>query len=742
MPLLFLQNTTGYMVGAEYEQGGIIKHGAMMINAVTNSTVPHLSIMMGASYGAGNYGMCGRAYDPRFLFTWPTAKSAVMGPAQLAGVLSIVARQAAEAKGQPYDEEADAGMRAYVEEQIEEQSLPFFLSGMAVRRRGHRPARHPDRARHLPVRHRRTRPSRAPTASASSGCDGDDDQTTCWWPTAARSPAGCSRTCRDLGIGTVAVHSDADADAPFVREADVAVRLPGSTPAETYLRGDLVVRAALAAGADAVHPGYGFLSENADFAAAVLDAGLTWVGPTPEAIGAMALEGGGQEADGRGRRARAPGARRRRTSPRPTCRCWSRRPRAAAAAGMRVVRHPRPAGRGSSSRPRGGAVRVRRRDRVLRAVRRARPARRGAGARRHPRRRRRARRAGLLGAAPAPEGRRGGTRAGAVRRRRARRCTTRRGRAAEAIGYVGAGTVEFLLDGRRRVLLPRDEHPAAGRAPGDRAGDRPRPGRAAAAVAEGGRAAAADAAADAGHAVEVRLYAEDPARDWQPQSGRLSRFEVPHDVAFGPLAGPGIRLDAGVRRPATRSAPTTTRCWPRWWPGRRPATRRCAGSPPRSPAHRSTACGTNRDLLVEVLRSPAFRAAEVDTDFLERHDLASLAARPADPGDAPGRRVRRRGALSERARSARPCRPGSRPAGATWSPSRSAPSSSTTATRWSPSGTAAATATAPVDGLRGAAVGGSVGPGRLEPDGLAPTRCGCTSTATGSTSSPRPATSR
>jgi acyl-CoA carboxylase subunit beta len=129
-PLLFLHNTTGYMVGEEYEQGGIIKHGALMINAVTNSTVPHLSVIMGASYGAGNYGMCGRAYDPRFLFTWPNAKSAVMGPQQLAGVLSIVARQSAEAKGKEYDEEADAQMRAYVEQQIEEQSLAFAMSGM------------------------------------------------------------------------------------------------------------------------------------------------------------------------------------------------------------------------------------------------------------------------------------------------------------------------------------------------------------------------------------------------------------------------------------------------------------------------------------------------------------------------------------------------------------------------------------------------------------------------------------
>lgn len=128
-PLLFLQNTTGYMVGAEYEQRGIIKHGALMINAVANSKVPHLTVNLGASYGAGNYGMCGRAYDPRFLFSWPNAKSAVMGPAQLAGVLSIVARQAAEAKGQPYDEDSDKAMRAMVERQIETESVALFLSG-------------------------------------------------------------------------------------------------------------------------------------------------------------------------------------------------------------------------------------------------------------------------------------------------------------------------------------------------------------------------------------------------------------------------------------------------------------------------------------------------------------------------------------------------------------------------------------------------------------------------------------
>jgi acyl-CoA carboxylase subunit beta len=128
-PLLFLHNTTGYMVGKDYEEGGMIKHGSMMINAVSNSTVPHISLLIGASYGAGHYGMCGRAYDPRFLFAWPSAKAAVMGGAQLAGVISIVSRAAAQARGQAVDENADAALRTAIEAQIEAESLPMFLSG-------------------------------------------------------------------------------------------------------------------------------------------------------------------------------------------------------------------------------------------------------------------------------------------------------------------------------------------------------------------------------------------------------------------------------------------------------------------------------------------------------------------------------------------------------------------------------------------------------------------------------------
>jgi acyl-CoA carboxylase subunit beta len=127
-PLVFMQNVTGYMVGATYEQGGIIKDGAKMINAVTNSTVPHITINVGGSYGAGNYGMSGRAYDPRFVFSWVNAKLAVMGGAQLAGVLSIVAKASAEAAGRDFDHAADAARTADIEAQIDRESQAFFVS--------------------------------------------------------------------------------------------------------------------------------------------------------------------------------------------------------------------------------------------------------------------------------------------------------------------------------------------------------------------------------------------------------------------------------------------------------------------------------------------------------------------------------------------------------------------------------------------------------------------------------------
>jgi acetyl-CoA carboxylase carboxyltransferase component len=128
-PLVFLQNTTGFMVGRHYEQRGMIKDGAKMINAVANSDVPHLTVIMAASYGAGNYGMSGRAYDPRFLLSWPNSRTAIMGPEQLAGVMSIVARNAAESEQRAFDEEADAQRRQALEERIEAESHAFYMSG-------------------------------------------------------------------------------------------------------------------------------------------------------------------------------------------------------------------------------------------------------------------------------------------------------------------------------------------------------------------------------------------------------------------------------------------------------------------------------------------------------------------------------------------------------------------------------------------------------------------------------------
>jgi acetyl-CoA carboxylase carboxyltransferase component len=129
VPLLFLQNITGYMVGRDFEAAGIIKKGAQMLNAVSNSTVPHLTVILGSSYGAGTYGMSGRAFGNRFTFLWPTAKIGIMGPKQIAGVMSQVRRNQAARKGLVFDEEEDARTVAAVEETTERGSLALVATG-------------------------------------------------------------------------------------------------------------------------------------------------------------------------------------------------------------------------------------------------------------------------------------------------------------------------------------------------------------------------------------------------------------------------------------------------------------------------------------------------------------------------------------------------------------------------------------------------------------------------------------
>jgi acetyl-CoA carboxylase carboxyltransferase component len=128
VPLLFLHNITGFLVGTDFEQNGITKNGSKMINAVSNSTVPHISVVVGASYGAGNYGMSGRAFGPRFSFIWPTAKIAVMGPKQMAGVMTIVQRAATERRGEVFDEAANDKRVAVVEHWAEERSKGLYAT--------------------------------------------------------------------------------------------------------------------------------------------------------------------------------------------------------------------------------------------------------------------------------------------------------------------------------------------------------------------------------------------------------------------------------------------------------------------------------------------------------------------------------------------------------------------------------------------------------------------------------------
>ncbi|GAA3140913.1 biotin carboxylase N-terminal domain-containing protein [Streptomyces rameus] len=417
------------------------------------------------------------------------------------------------------------------------------------------------------------------------------------------------RTCAELGIRTVAVHSDADANALHARVADTAVRLPGAAPAETYLRGDLIVKAALASGADAVHPGYGFLSENADFARAVVDAGLVWIGPPPEAIEAMASKirakrlmglapldaaevteaglpvlvkaaaGGG----GRGMRI----VRRLRELP---AALESARAEAASAFGdgevfvEPYIEHGRHVEVQILADTHGTVWPLGTRDCSLQ--------------RRHQK---------VIEEAPAP-----GLGAGLVEELRALAV-----RAARAVSYVGAGTVEFLVaDGRAHFLEMNTrlqvEHPVTEAVFGlDLVAEQIR-------VAEG-HALRNDPPPARGHAIEARLYAEDPAHGWAPQTGTLHRLAVP----------PGVRLDTGYTDGDTIGvhydamlAKVVAHA-----PTRAEALRRLAGALESAAIHGPA---TNRDLLVRSLRHEEFTAARMDTGFYDRH-LTELSRPAPDP---------------------------------------------------------------------------------------------------------------
>ncbi|MDH6137212.1 propionyl-CoA carboxylase alpha chain [Kitasatospora sp. MAA4] len=433
------------------------------------------------------------------------------------------------------------------------------------------------------------------------------------------------RTCRDLGIATVAVHSDPDAHAPHVREADTAVRLPGAAPADTYLRADLLVRAALDAGADAVHPGYGFLSEDPAFAQAVLDAGLTWVGPPPHAMAAMGSKTAAKrlmaaagvpvlgavdpaqatEADlpllvkaaagGGGRGMRVV----RRLADLPGELAAAQAEAAAAFGSGEVFCEPYlPTGRHVEVQvladAHGTVWALGERDCSLQ--------------RRHQK---------VLEEAPAP---------GLDEALRAELSSAATA-AARAIGYTGAGTVEFLLapDGRFFFLEMNTrlqvEHPVTECVTGlDLVALQLE-------VAEGGMLAAAPPPVR-GHAIEARLYAEDPAQEWQPQTGTLHRFEL-DGSPFQPTGEPaGLRVDAGVVDGTTVGIHYDAMLAKviAWAPTRAAAARRLAAALDRARIHGLV---TNRELLVRTLRHPAFLAGRVHTGFLPEH-AADLLAGPQD----------------------------------------------------------------------------------------------------------------
>jgi 3-methylcrotonyl-CoA carboxylase beta subunit len=128
IPLLFLQNITGFMVGKKYESGGIAKDGAKMVTAVSCAQVPKLTVILGGSFGAGNYGMCGRAFNPRFLWTWPNARISVMGGEQAASVLATVRRDGIEAKGGKWSKDEEEKFKSPIREQYERQGHPYYAT--------------------------------------------------------------------------------------------------------------------------------------------------------------------------------------------------------------------------------------------------------------------------------------------------------------------------------------------------------------------------------------------------------------------------------------------------------------------------------------------------------------------------------------------------------------------------------------------------------------------------------------
>jgi propionyl-CoA carboxylase alpha chain len=434
------------------------------------------------------------------------------------------------------------------------------------------------------------------------------------------------RTCREMGVATVAVYAEPDREAPFVREADEAVALGGAAPGESYLRADKILAAARAAGADAVHPGYGFLSEHAAFAAACGEAGLVFVGPTPDAIAAM---GSKLEAKRRMQAAGVPQLPSRELAAKAGAKELAKLAgelglpllvKASAGGGgrgMRIVRSASElpeavasAAREAASAFGDGTVYLERylegarhvevqifgdaHGRVIHLYERE-----CSIQRRHQK---------IIEESPSPAV------SSALRDALSKAAVL----AGEAIGYRNAGTVEFLLAPSGEFFFLevntrlQVEHPVTELVTGlDLVRLQLEVARGAALPAQ------ADVPAQRGVAIEARLYAEDPEHGFAPQAGRLHRF------AFDPL--PGVRLDAGVADGSevpVHYDPMLAKVIA-WGETRAEAAAKLAFALARARIHGPR---TNRELLVRILRHDEFLSGRTDTHFLERHAPESLGA--------------------------------------------------------------------------------------------------------------------